>query len=260
MKPVIEIENLSVYYNDICALSNINLTVNERDFLGIMGPNGGGKSTLLKVILGLLKPSEGSIKILGQAPGKSISPIGYVPQFSGFDKGFPINVQDVVLMGRLKEKNYLFHRYSKEDRAIADTVMKNLDVYNFKDRQIGQLSGGQLQRVLIARALAVQPKVLLLDEPTSSLDTGSKPDIYKILKDLNKEITIIVVTHDIGAVSSYIKTVGCLNKVLYYHSEPKLTYDTIKKVYSCPIDLIAHGIPHRVLDNHKEDKNAEHVI
>ncbi|MGI6777527.1 MAG: metal ABC transporter ATP-binding protein [Acetivibrionales bacterium] len=256
MEPVIEIKNLSVYYGSICALSNINLSVYERDFLGIMGPNGGGKSTLLKTVLGLQKPTEGSVKIFGQTPGKTYTPIGYVPQFSIFDKDFPISVEEVVLMGRLKGKNCLFHRYSAEDRKIANGLMKELEVYSLRNRQIGQLSGGQLQRVLIARALAVQPIILLLDEPTASLDTESKSGIYKILKELNKRITIIVVTHDMGAVSSYIKTLCCLNGMLHYHGEPKITDDTIKKVYGCPIDLIAHGIPHRVLDIHKEEKNA----
>lgn len=260
MEAAIKIENLSAYYGDVCALSNINLTVKEKDFLGILGPNGGGKSTLLKVVLGILKPSEGYVKVFGESPENVSTPIGYVPQFSKFDKSFPISVKEAVLFGRLGFKNKLFHRFSKKDKEIVDTLMDKLDIYSLRNRQIGQLSGGQLQRVLVARALAVHPRILLLDEPTASVDTSSKSEIYDILKDLNREMTIVVVTHDIGAVSSYVKSLCCLNRVLHYHGEPKLTSSIIQKVYGCPIDLIAHGVPHRVLDEHKEEKHVKRII
>lgn len=242
----IEIENLS-------ALKDINITIKDREFIAILGPNGGGKTTLLKAILGLVKPSSGRIKIYGRNPSYKRNSIGYVPQFTKFEKIFPIDVIDVVLMGRLKSGMNFFHKYSREDIEFAKNIMNILDVYELKNRQIGQLSGGQMQRVLIARALCTEPKLLLLDEPTASLDVQSKTSIYSLLKDLNKNITILVVTHDTGFVFSYIDKIACLNQKLFYHGEPELDKNIMYKVYGCPVDVIAHGdIPHRVFRSHQE--------
>lgn len=247
----IEIEDLNIKYNNISVLKDINLTIDDKEFVAIIGPNGGGKTTLLKAILGLTKPSTGKIRIYGSMPGYKSNSIGYVPQFTKFEKTFPIDVFDVVLMGRLKSDIKFFHKYSKEDIEYAKNIMNMLDIYKLKDRQIGQLSGGQLQRVLIARALCMEPKLLLLDEPTASLDEQSKSNIYSILKDLNKKITILIVTHDVGFVFSYIDKVACLNQKLFYHGEPELNKDIMDKVYGCPVDVIAHGdVPHRVFRNH----------
>lgn len=257
MEPVIKIEGVNVYYDNVCALSNINLTVNGREFLGIIGPNGGGKTTLLKLILGLIKPSAGNIKIFEQPPDKAQKVIGYVPQFTKFDKRFPINVEDVVLMGRLSQHTKVFHQYTQEDRSFVKALMKKLEISDLNDRQIGQLSGGQLQRVLIARALAMEPRILLLDEPTASVDSHSKTQIYSLLKQLNEDVTIIIVTHDIGVVSSYINRIACLNRELYYHGETELNKTVIEKVYGCPVDLIGHGIPHRVLGEHSAENHEE---
>lgn len=242
----IEIKNVSVYYDNVCALKDVNLKVKKGEFLGIIGPNGGGKTTLLKLILGLIKPSSGNINI------KRNMPIGYVPQFSFFNKHFPVKVLDVVLMGQLKKSLKLFHRYTEEDIKKADKIMEQLGILGFRDRQFGQLSGGQLQKVLIARALTVEPGILLLDEPTANLDAQSKTEIYELLKKLNKHITIVLVSHDMGAISSYVDTIACLNQKLYYHGEAKLSNNTIEKVYGCPIDLIVHGFPHRVLRPHEQ--------
>ncbi|TCO74957.1 metal ABC transporter ATP-binding protein [Marinisporobacter balticus] len=256
MRNVLEIDGVNVSYENVEALSNINLRVKENDFLAIIGPNGGGKSTLLKTILGLLKPDSGEIKIFGQSNAKTFGLIGYVPQFSKFNKNFPISVKDVVIMGFLKNNNKMFAKLKPLEEKKAETIMKNLNIFEFKERQIGQLSGGQLQRVLIARALAVGPKILLLDEPTASLDSNVKSQIYHILKELNEKMTIIMVTHDMGAISSYVKSIACLNRKLFYHGAPKLTKDILSQVYGCPIDMIAHGISHRVFHEHKEDQNA----
>ena len=252
METVIQIKTLSVYYGSICALEDVNMDVARGEFLAIIGPNGGGKSTLLKAILGLIKPSKGSITVAGQAP------IGYVSQFSRFDRDFPISVQDAVLMGRLTSKSGFFHKYTSEDRALVSELVEKMEIKHLKDKQIGQLSGGELQRVLIARALAVKPDILLLDEPTESVDANLKGHIYDILKKLNEEITIILVTHDIGVVSAYVKNIACLNKRLYYHGGAELDEEIIQKVYGCPVDLISHGMPHRVLKEHKdaEEKDA----
>jgi len=256
MKPVIEIKDLDVFYGNVKALSGVNLTIDEKEYLGIIGPNGGGKSTLLKAILGLVKPSSGTVKVFGKNPEEARNTVGYVPQFSKFDKGFPISVVDVILMGCLSSRKGLFHRYSRQEREKVENIMNELGIQDLKHRQIGQLSGGQLQRVLIARALAVEPKIMLLDEPTASVDAASREQIYEILNRLNDKITIIVVTHDMEVVSSYIKSIACLNVELYYHGEARLDNNTIKQVYGYPVDLIAHGIPHRVLKRHQEDYNA----
>lgn len=253
MVKAIEIKNMSANYDNVTALSNINLTVEEGDFLGIIGPNGGGKSTLLKVILGLVKPSSGTVKIFGVSPTENAVSIGYVPQFSTFDKNFPISVEDVILIGRLRPDSAFFHKYSAEDRKTAEAIMQKLELSHLRKRQIGMLSGGQLQRVLIARALAVKPSIIVLDEPTASVDNTSTLHIYDILKELNKDITIILASHDMGAISSFVKNIACLNTSLYYHGEPSLSLEIVEKVYGCPVDLITHGdIPHRVLHEHGE--------
>lgn len=253
MGKAVEIKNLHVAYDDIYALENVNLTINEKDFLGIIGPNGGGKSTLLKSMLGIVKPSKGTIKIFGKSPFNSVIPAGYVPQFSGFDRNFPVNVQDTILTGRLFNKNRMFHKYNQKDREIAYKLMKKLGIYKLKDRQIGSLSGGQLQRVLIARALVIHPEILFLDEPAANVDTRSKSEIYQLLKELNKDITIIIATHNMGAVSTNIKSIACLNTRLYYHGSPEINSNIVKQLYGCNIDLIAHGVPHRVLKKHEEE-------
>lgn len=249
----VECNQVSVWYEDVCALDDVTLTVPEGDFLGIIGPNGGGKSTLLKTVLGLLTPNKGSVSIFGRSPADASRLIGYVPQFSRFDRHFPASVMEVALMGRLPSRLKAFFNYSQQDKEFVCTILKQLEIHDLKDRQIGQLSGGQLQRVLIARALAAQPKLLLLDEPTASVDSRSKDQIYNLLKELNQKLTIIIVTHDVSVISSHIRTIACLNQRLHYHGEAELNEPVVEKVYGCPVDLIAHGIPHRVLKPHGEE-------
>ncbi len=245
----VELEDVSVYYDGVCALEDINLKIDDKEFLGIIGPNGAGKSTLLKVILGLIKPFTGEIKIYGKSLENS-ERVSYVPQVSNFNLKFPVNVMEVVLMGRLNQGFDFFHRYTEKDKEVAREFLKKVDLLNLEKRQIGQLSGGQLQRVLIARALALKPEVLLLDEPTASIDANSRNQMYSLLKKLNEKMTIIVVTHDMSAVSTYFDSIACLNKKLYYHGDKEIKENDLKKVYGCPIDLIAHGLPHRVLKPH----------
>lgn len=247
----LEIKDLAVYYGEDCALSGICLSVAEREFLGIIGPNGGGKTTLLKAILGLVEPRSGSIRIFGETGPAARKHIGYVPQFSKFDRKFPVSVQDVVLMGRLSGRRPWFVRYSDQDLATVSELLAKLELADLKNKQIGQLSGGQLQRVLIARAMAMEPRILILDEPTASVDSASKSRIYEILKELNTSITILIVTHDLSAVSSHIHKIACLNHELYYHGDAELNEEIVEKVYGCPVDLIAHGVPHRILRRHE---------
>ncbi len=256
MSNIIQIKELSVCYGSTCALNNINLAIKKGDFLGVIGPNGGGKTTLLRVILGLIKPWKGSVVIGGNNMSLSKVKIGYVPQYTKFDRSFPIKVFDVILMGLVDKSALFFHRYSNRDKEMTLSIMEQIGIAGLKDRQIGQLSGGQMQKVLIARTLVQKPAILLLDEPTASMDAFSRTKIYNILRDLNREITIVVVTHDMGFVSSYVKTIACLNKKLFYHGEPALDEVLVQQVYGCPVELLAHGIPHRVLKEHGENDNV----
>lgn len=214
----IGINNISVNYDLVSALKDIDFKITSKDFLAIIGPNGGGKTTLIKVLLGLLKPSKGSVTKTED------SPIGYVPQFTSFDRKFPINVFEVILTGRLPKKIKLFQSYSKEDKQYVEKTMEKLGILDLKKRQIGQLSGGQLQKVLIARALVVNPRILVLDEPTASLDFETKMEIYEILKRLNRDKTIIMVTHDIEDMYPYIDSIAYINKSLRFHGKKEL-YD-----------------------------------
>lgn len=252
MTPALEIDRLSVYYGEDCALKDISLKVMECEFLGIIGPNGGGKTTLLKAILGLVEPQAGSVKIFGATGVAARRQIGYVPQFSRFDRRFPISVEEVVLMGRMAGRSPWLVRFDATDKNRVNNLLDRLDILDLKDRQIGQLSGGQLQRVLIARALAVEPRILVLDEPTASVDSASKTRIYEILQELNREITVLIVTHDLSAVSSNINRIACINQQLFYHGQTELEAGLVERVYGCPVDLIAHGVPHRVLRRHEE--------
>ncbi len=249
--PHIEISHLVAGYKNENVLKDINLSIHKDDFLGLIGPNGGGKTTLLKVILGLIEPKSGSVKIFGQSPQQGRQHIGYVPQFAVFDNDFPISVRDVVRMGRLSPKR-LFRPYTNEDESIVDERLEWVKMLDNKNRSLRELSGGQRQRVYIARALATNPDILLLDEPTVSVDYESRTSIYELLHNINqKGVTILMVSHDLNVISSYVKTIGCLNRTLHYHGEKEITNEMLKSGYNCPVDLIAHGLPHRVLAEHE---------
>lgn len=247
--PALHIEGLTVRYGQTTALSNVCMDVEEGAFLGIIGPNGGGKTTLIKAILGLVPRESGTIEVFGREKGLG-SAMGYVPQFSAVDRGFPISVDEVVMTAFLKGPLHPFFRYSQEHRKKAEENLKRVGILELKDRQISQLSGGEFQRMLIARALATDPKILLLDEPTASVDPSSRQQIFELLSELNKSVTILLVTHDMMAVASQVSTIACLNRSLVYHGEPELTEETVSRMYGCPVDLIAHGVPHRVLGGH----------
>lgn len=243
--PAVSFEHVWAGYGKHDILKDVSFSIQEGEFLGIIGPNGGGKTTLLKVILGIIKPYKGKVRIFGLAPNKARHLVGYVPQHIHFDRQFPVSVWDVVLMGRLGKLGTKPF-YTKKDKASALKALKEVEMEDFRDRQFSQLSGGQQQRVLIARALTTEPKLILLDEPTASVDKKMESNIYQLLRDLNKEMTIILVTHDIGVLSSYVKKVGCLNRYFIYHQTKEITQEMLEATYQCPVDLIAHGIPHRV--------------
>lgn len=247
---IVRLEHVWFSYSAEPVLEDINLTLSAFDFLTIIGPNGGGKTTLLKLLLGLNKPTHGTVQVLGMSPEQSRRQIGYVPQNATIDAQFPVTVWDVVLMGRLG-RIPLGRKYRPEDRDMAAEALHQVNLYDLRDRQIGKLSSGQQQRAFIARALVTNPQLLLLDEPTASVDSKIKRDIYDLLQELNARITIMMISHDIGVVSSHVKTIACLNRKLVYHDEKTITPEMLAEAYQCPVDLIAHGVPHRVLAHHE---------
>lgn len=251
MKSVVELNDIWVYFEEKVILESIDLIVFEHDFLGIIGPNGGGKTTLLKVILGLIAPSKGFIKVFNEPPEKNRGQVGYVPQIRQFDLGFPATVWDVVLTGRLN-KSKLFKNYNLEDKTKVKESLEEVNMIEFKDDAIGKLSGGERQRVLIARALASEPKLLLLDEPTTSVDNRMDKKFWEFLNELKKRITIILITHDISAVSVYVDKLACLNRKLYYQGSKEITHEMWAKAYECPVEMIAHRLPHRLLKEHNQ--------
>jgi zinc transport system ATP-binding protein len=247
---VVKLHKVRVNYDDIPVLDDISISVMQNDFLGIIGPNGGGKSTLLKVILGLVKPVSGSVSIFNRAPEQARSHIGYVSQRPSFDRDFPASVLDVMMMGRFSKVG-LFRRYTQADRDAVEKALVRVGMLEYQEKQIGRLSGGQQQRVFVARALVSQPELLLLDEPTASIDPGMQTEFYELLQHLKENLTIIMVSHDIGAVSVYVDKIACLNRQLYYHGSKEITPEILEATYKCPVQLIAHGeVPHRVLKEH----------
>ena len=254
-KPVIQITDLAFAYNGHPVLENVNLDIDAGDFVVMIGPNGGGKTTLLKLMLGLLKPDNGSIRVMGRQPLQAAPDIGYVPQNVHINRRFPITALDVVLMGLLSPRNR-WRRTSEADRRGAMDALARMGMDDLAGRRIGELSGGQRQRVFIARALATRPKLLLLDEPAASIDTKGQTDLFEMLKELNEEVTVLVVSHDLLVVSRYAKSVACVNRSLHYHGQAEITGDMFETMYPCkveevcPVELIAHGLPHRVLKEH----------
>ncbi|MFC1848078.1 metal ABC transporter ATP-binding protein [Chloroflexota bacterium] len=246
----VKIEDVWVHYNGASALEEINLSIERDDFLGIIGPNGGGKTTLLKVMLGLITPNQGKVFVLGKPPQRSRSNIGYVPQHTLFDREFPISVWDVALMGRYGRTG-LLKRYGGEDRTAAGDALKTVGMLEHRDRQMGKLSGGEQQRVLIARALVAEPKILLLDEPTASVDATMQTEFYELLDRLKRRMAIVLVSHDISTVSVHVDKIACLNRQLYHHGSPHIEAEILEATYKCPVQMIAHGtVPHRVLKEH----------
>lgn len=254
LREVISVRGLWAGYNGESVLQDVSLSVEEGDFIGLIGPNGGGKTTFLKVLLGLHPPLRGEVRILGTGVKESRRHVGYVPQMVEFDREFPIQVWDVVRMGRLGHRK-LLQRFTREDDKVVADLLREVGMWEHRDRPFGELSGGQRQRVYIARALAQEPKILLLDEPLASVDPEMRTSIYDFLQRLNAEqgLTILMVSHDVGAISSYVKTVGCLNRRLIYHASKEITAEMLQEGYVCPVDLIAHGLPHRVFAPHGEE-------
>lgn len=245
-KNIIEIKNVSFSYNNLPVLKNVDLVIHSGDYLGIIGPNGSGKTTLLKIMLGLIKPLKGEVKLFGQTISKfkNWSKIGYVPQKAiNFDLLFPATVYEVVAMGRYGKKG-LLRQLNKQDDEIIKESLCQVEMYNFKDRQIGDLSSGQQQRVFIARALAAEPEVIFLDEPTVGVDVKAQEQFYTLLKKLNLElgITLVMISHDLDMVAKEATELACVNQNLTYHKDPKMCIagNHIHKLYGENTSFILH--------------------
>ncbi len=236
---IIEIKNLSFAYENQQILKDISLIVEKNDFMAILGPNGGGKTTLLKLITGILKPSQGTIKVFGKEPRKSKNKIGYVPQYLFYDKQFPVSVLEVVLMSKLTTFS-LFPKYKKAQINEAKEVLAKLKIEDLAKKRFGDLSGGQQQRTLIARALMSNPQILILDEPTASVDIKIEEDIFEILKKLSSKITILIVSHDVSFISSYVNKVTCLNMCSCTHNINELDKNSLMDIYHGTIKTIDH--------------------
>ncbi len=250
----VQVNQVSFRYGPNPVLENVSLEIEQGDFVGLIGPNGGGKTTLLKIILGLIRPEGGDVRLFGESPTQGRSLVGYVPQHVRFDREFPISVKDVVLMGRMRHAPAL-GRYKAEDREAADQAMEEMEVQELRDRSVGELSGGQFQRVIIARALASRPRLLAMDEPTNNVDSRFQQEIPEILKRLNQKMTIIMISHDLGFVTAYVNKVACLNSKLICHPTASIKGEMIEELYAGHVHLVDHG-DHRHCEKCDEEKQG----
>ncbi|MCD8569891.1 MAG: ABC transporter ATP-binding protein [Geovibrio sp.] len=247
----IEITDLRFSYGENPILTDVSLALPEGEFLAVIGPNGGGKSTLLKIILGILRQDAGSVRIFGKTVNEAARLTGYVPQDVSSNRGFPITAFQVAMMGRMRLKGR-FARAEKADYAKVRSVMEYLEVEHLADSPVDNLSGGQRQRVYIARALAMEPRMLFLDEPTSSVDTKGQKDLFDRLRELNKTMTIVVVSHDLSIIPRYATSVACINNKLHFHSSPEVTPEMLRMAYGstgCD-ECDSLGIPQGVHGGH----------
>lgn len=247
VKPLIHLNQVTFAYPESTVLEKVDLKIHEKDFIGVIGPNGGGKTTLLKLILGLIQPSSGKIYFREDLP-RHKRPIGYLPQVKHLDRKFPITVLDVVRSGSMMRPYPYLNK--AEEKEAAMQLLNNTGIGHIYNKAIGELSGGQMQRAFLCRALISDPKVLILDEPDTFVDTHFEGELYERLKTLNEQMAIVLVSHDIGTISMYVKTIACVNRTLHYHPSNQITMEDLA-VYNCPLQIITHGeIPHTVLKKH----------
>lgn len=237
----VAVKNLHFAYNGHTVFSGANLLVEQGDFSSIVGPNGGGKTTLLKLLLGLLRPTQGTVRVLGGSPESARPRVGYLPQKSDFDPFFPINVLDVVLTGRLSRHRW-FGRYNAVDRAAAHEALAEVGLVELAGRAFGSLSGGQRQRALIARAMVGEPELLLLDEPAANLDPRVEREFYQLLRRLNERLTILIVSHDLAFVSEHVRTVVCVNRDIVVHPTGDVPVELIGERLGAGKRLVKHDV------------------
>ena len=248
MEPIVSLKDVTVRYDETTALEGVSLDIYPDDFLGIIGPNGGGKTTLVKAILGAL-PHSGTVHYSPTLTERGHRQIGYLPQQAEFDRSFPISVVEVVMSGLQAEKQ-LFSRYTKADREKAMQLLEMAGIEAIADRQISEISGGQMQRALLCRAVISEPKLLILDEPTNFVDNQFENELYTLLHRLNERMAIVMVSHDLGTITSVVKSIVCVNRTVHRHDSNIITAEQLEN-YHCPIQIISHGhIPHTVLEHH----------
>jgi zinc transport system ATP-binding protein len=253
MKKLLEIKNLSAGYENNIVLENISMDVFSGDFIGVIGPNGGGKTTLIKTILGLIKPASGEMNLF-----ISKTNIGYLPQVNQIDKRFPITVIDVVRSGKANSALFSSFRKNTEEKEKAESLLAEMGISAIRNKPIGELSGGQMQRVFLCRALINQPELLVLDEPSTYVDNNFEGELYLKLKELNEQMAIILISHDVGTISFFVKTIACVNRSLHHHPSNIITEEQLTS-YNCPLQIITHGnIPHTVLKLHDEHNHHGH--
>lgn len=254
------LEDVTYGYGGVSALEGVTLRVPRGEFLAVLGPNGGGKSTLLRLLLGLLEPSAGGLRVLGESPVRAASRVGYMPQFTSSGRAFPISVLQTVLLGRLTGHSY-WPGWPRRDKEAALGCLARVGVEDLAGKALSELSGGQRQRVFIARALACEPELLLLDEPTASVDPEGRASLQELLGELAKNLTVVLVSHDISVISRHVTCVACVNRTVHFHPRPEVTPEMFGMMYhcgphGCPVEMIAHGLPHRVLACHPEGDGA----
>lgn len=253
MDTVIVARDVSCRLGGRNVLDHVDLTVRKGDLYAIIGPNGGGKTTLLRAILGLQKIDAGEVRLFGKPPREGRTRVGYVPQFRTFDFLYPVTVEKMVLSGRLGHIPGAVKRYSADDHAAVTRALARTGIGHLAGRELRSLSGGERQRVIIARALAGDPDLLILDEALVYIDIPTEVQLFDLLEELKKTMTILMATHDIGAISTHVTRVACLNERIYTHDTNEITEDMLTAAYHCPVDLIAHGIPHRVFREHEKE-------
>ncbi len=253
---LVTLSDVGVAYDGYEALQHVNLEIDEHDFLGIIGPNGGGKTSLVKAILGTI-PYSGNIRMAPELFRGRERLIGYMPQITNFDRAFPISVHEVVLSGLQGRKGFR-SRYSREDRNKAMDLIREVGIGEVACHPIGEISGGQMQRALLARAIISEPRLLILDEPTNFVDNRFEKELYTTLQRLNERMAIIVVSHDIGTITSVVKEIVCVNRHVHRHRSNILTQEQLRN-YDCPIQIVSHGtVPHTVLEHHPGDCCPDH--
>jgi zinc transport system ATP-binding protein len=255
MNELIKLDNVTAGYDNGIVLRDVSITVSDQDFIGVIGPNGGGKTTLIKLILGLIKPISGTIQRFDNQGG---SFIGYLPQQSQIDRKFPITVQDIVLSGLMSAGKGLI-RYNSKDKKLALDLLEQMGIGHLAKRTAAELSGGQLQRVFICRALISSPRLLILDEPNTFVDNRFEHEMYELLQQFNQKMAIMIISHDVGTISYFVKTIACVNTYLHYHPSNIITEEQLAG-YNCPLQIITHGdVPHTVLQKHDHENDHDHV-
>lgn len=255
-KKIISLRNVGVSYEGHAALEGVNLDIYDDDFIGIIGPNGGGKSSLVKAIMGAVE-HNGEIEISDILRKGNHYKIGYMPQVSQFDMRFPISIEEVVLSGLQTEKGF-FGRYTAKDKELAHKTLEKMGIAELASRPIGEVSGGEMQRALLCRAIISEPKLLILDEPTNFVDNSFEREFYAMVQELSHNMAVMIVSHDLGTITSVVKSIVCVNRTAHRHDSNVLTEEQLRN-YNCPIQIVSHGhIPHTVLEHHTGDGCKHH--